>query len=188
LTIIANKTGPVIVLAICLLTGCAPAITTQIESSSATNTAIVPGNVVLLLPAKANPTAEWQAARDAVMAKFAAKGFGVAEPAVYTIEITLASRPADLALATKRDGANVVLANGNGKKGAKGCINSDYRINITLSRVMDGAMVYKGTASENHCKASLGFVVPFLVDAAMNDFGGPKGRYTVTRKQSRISL
>jgi hypothetical protein len=188
LTISAKKAGSFCLFGIWMLASCAPAITTQIESSSVANTPIAPGNVVLILPAKIGPNAEWLSARDAVLGKLAAKGFSVAEPAAYSLEVTLASRPADLALATMRDGANVVLASGNGKKGAKNCVNNDYRINIALSRLSDGAMLYKGTASENHCKAPLGEVVPFLVDTAMNDFGSPKGTYAVTRKKSKITL
>lgn len=170
------------------LSACAPALMTRIDSSGAPAQAITKGNAAIILPTKINITPEWQQARDAILANLQKKGVDVAEPATYSIEISLAARPADLSLATLGSTAGMEPIAPIGQKGGTKCVNNDYRLVVVLSRIADGTLLYKGSASEYHCKEKLAEIIPVLVDAAMRDFGNPKGNYTVIRRKAHIAL
>jgi hypothetical protein len=167
-----------------MLSACVAALETRIDSSGAAQNMVAPGNATIILPAKTTISPEWELARQAVVTNLATKGISIADPAVYAIEVTLASRPANVALMT----ADKTLLPASAAKANKGCVASDYRFNITLSRISDGSLLYKASASETHCKEALSALVPALVDAALKDFGSPRGAYTVTRRKAHIAL
>lgn len=165
-------------IAIASLGACTPAVITRINSKGLVgNAAIAPASFAIIRPIKTISSAEWNAAQDAVVAKLSAKSFVAAEPAVYSVEITLSSRPANLALSID-EGAGIPS---NGKQSSSSCVNNEYRLTIGISRIADGALVYQGAAAETHCKDALSAIVPVLVDAAMTDLGAPRGSYNVQR-------
>jgi hypothetical protein len=170
-----------------MLSACTPAVITRVDNKGvADNTAIAPGNFTVIRPTKTTPSAEWNAAHDAVIAALSARGLNAADPAAYTVEITLSSRPANLALTVESEKGTEVIAPSNGKKAGKSCVNNDYRVAIGISRIADGALIYQGAAAETHCTETLLAITPILVKAAMADFGAPKGGYSVQRKKPRL--
>jgi hypothetical protein len=184
LTLFPRKNTLILGVGCLMLSGCVAALETRIDSSGAAATSISPGNAAIILPAKTKLSPEWELARQAVVTKLATKGITVADPAAYAIEVTLAARPANLALT----GAVVTLAPASAAKAKKGCVTYDYRFNITFSRISDGSLLYKASASETHCKETLSALVPVLVDAALQDFGSPRGAYNVVRRKAHIGF
>jgi len=47
--------------------------------------------------------------------------------------------------------------------------------------VIDGSEIYRGRAAEYHCKVEMADALPKLVEAALADFGTPRGNYVLTR-------
>lgn len=68
------------------------------------------------------------------------------------------------------------------KKPLQSCEDREYRVGVTLTRVADGALAYQGSAAEHHCNMPLAEALPGLVDAALADFGNPRGAYSVMRE------
>jgi hypothetical protein len=170
-----------------MLSACTPSVITRVDSKGTVgNPAVAPGNFIVIRPAKTTPSAEWNAAQDAVIATLSAKGFAASDPATYTVEITLSSRPANLALAVESEKGAEIVAPSNGKRSSKVCVNNDYRLTIGISRIADGALIYQGSAAETHCKEALLAITPVLVRSAMADFGAPKGSYSVQRKKPHL--
>jgi hypothetical protein len=48
--------------------------------------------------------------------------------------------------------------------------------------VGDGSEIYRGRAAEYHCRVAVADALPTLVNAALTDFGKPRGNYVVARK------
>ena len=113
-------------------------------------------------------------AQKLVVEALAAKGYRMAEMADVTLHVTLSDRPADLSLHS----GPAVLASTSGKKR---CAKREYRLGVTLTKIADGAVIYQSHAAEFHCKQTVEQVLPKLVDAALQDIGAPRGRYTVKR-------
>ncbi len=183
LTVLTRKNWLMAAVALASLAACTPAVITRIESKGETgNPVITPASFAIIRPTKIGLSAEWDAAASAVAAKLSAKGFAASEPAVYAVDVTLSSRPANLALAVDT-GAGV---QSNNKQGNKNCANNDYRLTVGVTRIADGMLLYQGSAAETHCKDALSAIVPVLVDAATADFGAPRGAYIIQRKKPRL--
>jgi hypothetical protein len=106
-----------------------------------------------------------------------AKGFRAASEspkADVSLHVTLSDRPADLSL----NAGSEVLAPPSGKKR---CAKREYRLGLTLTKIADGAIIYKSHAAEFHCKQTVQQALPALVDAALRDIGAPRGAYIVKR-------
>jgi hypothetical protein len=116
-----------------------------------------------------------------VAAAMMQKGYRLAKQAPLHLEITLASRPASIALgnAEKADG----VSRGKRNRLLQNCEDLEYRVGVTLTRIADGGEIYRGRASEHHCKVTLGEALPDLVDAALADFGRPRGSYTISYRR-----
>jgi hypothetical protein len=50
-----------------------------------------------------------------------------------------------------------------------------------MTRISDGAELFKGRAAEYHCKMTAEEAMPALVDAALADLGKPRGSYVLKR-------
>ena len=68
------------------------------------------------------------------------------------------------------------------QKPLQSCADREMRLAVTLTRITDGAELYRGTASEYHCKAQMAEVLPALVTAALADLSQPKGAYKIKRQ------
>lgn len=126
----------------------------------------------------ADTSPELRSAYTLVVKNMAQKGFAIAKQARLHAEITLDARDAALALASSAGN----LSAPKRRKALQSCNDREYRIGVTLTRVADGAEIYRGRAAEYHCKMTIVEALPTLVDAALADLGQPRGSYAVMRK------
>lgn len=115
-----------------------------------------------------------------VTKRMAAKGYSIAKDAPLHVQVTVDARDAALALGNS-DGVSALSAS-KARKPLQSCADKEYRVGITLTRVADGAELYRGRAAEYHCKMTLADSLPALVDAALLDLGAPRGAYIITRR------
>lgn len=115
-----------------------------------------------------------------VVKRLADKGYGIAKEAPLHLQITVDARNAALSLGDAT-GANA-LSTAKKRKPLQSCVDKEYRVGITLTRVADGTEIYRGRAAEYHCKMTLSEALPALVAAAAADLGAPRGGYAITRK------
>jgi hypothetical protein len=159
-----------------LVTSCAGKIETRISSSGVQS----PAAAQYMISTVTETSPELRSAHKLVAANMARKGFALAKEASLHLEITLDARPAALALGGK-DGASS-LSPAKKKRPLQSCEDREYRLGVTLTKVADGSEVYRGRAAEYRCKVSVSEALPTLVNAALADFGSPRGNYVLTRK------
>ena len=118
----------------------------------------------------------------AAMHQLADRGFMVSDKATLKFSVAFAERDASIAVLSKSGDKVQAIAPAKQKKPLQNCADREMRLTLTLTRIADGAEVYRGSAAEYHCKAQAVDVVPQLVKAAIADLAKPKGAYTVTRQ------
>jgi hypothetical protein len=148
-----------------LLAACAGPIETRIDSSGLS---LVPSATFQIDEAAS------AAAKPLVAAALAQKGFVQAAVGEYSLQVTSSDRPAELSL---KNGTETLSPSA----GKKRCADREYRLGLTLTRIADGAVVYRAHAAEFHCKLKLAEVLPALVSSALADLGAPRGAYIVKR-------
>ena len=151
-----------------LLAGCIGPIETRIDSAGLSGAS--PPSYLL----DADSMNLTEGADALVINALAQKGLRRSETAPINLQIAVSDRPAAIAVQS----ASATLAKSAGKKS---CADREYRLGVTLTRISDGAEVYRGHAAEFHCKLTMAQVLPVLVKSALADFGAPKGSYVVTR-------
>lgn len=159
-----------------LVSACGAGVETRISSSGTTPTE--PGTYMVTLPVVGTPS-DLSAANQRVAEKLSAKGFAVSETAALHLEVTLDARDAALALGSAAGPQS--LSTAKRKKPLQSCKDMEYRLGVTLTRVADGAEIYRGRAAEYHCRMTVAEALPALVDSALADLGQPRGSYTVMR-------
>jgi hypothetical protein len=159
-----------------LSAGCSSNIETRVISNGVQS----PAAEAYMTSTVAETSIELRSAYKLVAAAMAQKRFLLAKEAPLHLEITLDARPAALALGGK-DGAGS-LSPAKKKRPLQSCEDREYRLGVTLTRVSDGTEIYRGRAAEYHCKMSVAEALPMLVNAALADFGNPRGRYATLRK------
>lgn len=155
---------------ILLLAGCASPIETRVTSSGVTTAQTARLSID---KDKSGPAAE---AQGLIVKALADKGFQIKEPADYNLQVSVSDWPSQLAL----HAGDAVL--GVAPK-RKQCAAREYRLGVTITRIADAMVAYKGHAAEYHCKQTLQQALPFLVAAALNDIGAPRGSYVVKRRR-----
>lgn len=156
------------------LAGCSNVVETRISSSGQAGVSPASFSYDTELP----KTAELQAAYDQVATGLAAKGLGKAETGALNLQVSLSSRPAQLALAT----GSGTLSPAKNKKALQSCQDKEYRLLVILTQITDGSEIYRGSAAEYHCNMPMADALPTLVNAALADVGQPRGSYAVMRK------
>ncbi len=156
--------------------GCSSNVETRVTSSGAQSPAS--GPYIISTVAETSP--ELRSAYRLVAAAMSQKGFALAKDATLHLEITLDSRSAGLALGSKDGGSS--LSPAKKKRPLQSCEDREYRLGVTLTRVGDGSEIYRGRAAEYHCKIAVAEALPTLVNAALADFGNPRGSYATWRK------
>ncbi len=127
----------------------------------------------------AETSTELRNAYTLVAASMADKGFALAKEAPLHLEITIDARPAALSLGSN-DGPGS-LSPAKKKMMLQSCEDREYRLGITLTNVGDGREIYRGRSAEYHCKVPVAEALPTLVNAALADFGRPRGTYVLSR-------
>lgn len=123
-------------------------------------------------------TPELRSAYDQVLAGLDIRGYKKVEAGALNLQVSLSSRPAQLAVAT----GGVTLSSAKKKKAFQSCQDQEYRLLVILTQIADGTEIYRGSAAEHHCKMPIVDVLPVLVNAALADVGQPRGSYSVMRK------
>ncbi len=159
-----------------LATACSSGVETRISSSGVTSLKTEPYTISTI----AATSGELRSAYAMVSENLAKKGFGVAEQAPLHLEITVDQRDASLALGSNQGLENISPP--KRRKPLQNCSDREYRLGVTLTRIADGAEIYRGRVAEYHCKMSVTEALPALVDAALADLGQPRGSYIVKRK------
>ncbi len=157
------------------LAGCTRTIETRIHSAGQAN---VEKSGFILAPAEKSASAELILARDLVAAQMENKGFKASQSGPYYLEVGVSARPAFIAL---RD-TDKLLAAGSNKRKSRKCPLQEYRLAVALTRIADGAVMYRASSAEYHCKAVLANTMLPLAEHAMADLGNPRGEYAVKAK------
>jgi hypothetical protein len=169
-----------------LLSGCVRTVETRVNTSG--GGAGMPSGTYIIAPAEKALSPELAQAQQLVSGHLAAKNFIPSQTGELYLQVTASARPAELMLATAKDGKPVILSAVNKKRPSSKCANNEYRVSVTLTRISSGAMAYHGTAAETHCKMAFAQVMPSLVDAALGDLhlptgiAGREGSYVLKRK------
>ena len=158
------------------LSACVKKVETRINSSGAHDVAT--GSYIWIAPEKTESRI-LKLAQGLVAEQLKAKGLNSSQDGKYYLEVGVASRPASLALSQPGG----ILAAASKKPSNRNCQWNEYRISITLSRISDGRALYRSSAGEFHCKQSFAQILPVLVDAALADYGNPRGAYAVKRRR-----
>ncbi|MFN3450762.1 MAG: hypothetical protein ACK4ZE_01270 [Sphingorhabdus sp.] len=167
--------APITVIALGL-SGCAQDVQTRVSSAGMPDAAAG----AYMISTTETMSAELRQAYPLVTKTLASKGYSIANEAPLHLQVTVDSR--DAALSVGGAVGPTDLAAAKKQKPLQSCKDKEYRFGVTLTRVADGAEIYRGRAAEYHCKMALVEALPTLVDAALADVGAPRGAYTLSRK------
>jgi hypothetical protein len=157
------------------LAGCAPMAETRISSAGQSN---VEKLGFILAPADKTASSELTQGRSLVISKLQQLGFEQNDIGPYYLEIGVSARPASIAILE----ADKTVARANTKRPSRKCPAQEYRVSLSLTRIADGAVMYRASSGEYHCKAALAATLSPLIDHAMADLGKPRGEYVVKTK------
>jgi hypothetical protein len=156
-----------------LLSGCVRMIETRVNTSG--GGAGMPPGTYILAPTEKALSPELVQAQQLVAERLAEKRFTPSQTGELYLQVTASSRPAELTLATAKDSKPVILSAANKKRPSSKCVNSEYRVSVSLTRIADGTLAYQGSAAETHCKIAFAQAMPALVDTALGDLHLPSG-------------
>lgn len=156
------------------ITACTSGVETRVLSHGIANPIAAP----FMISTVAETSNDLRTAYTLVAKNMVAKGFTLAKDAPLHLEITLDAREANLALGS----TNGLLSSAKKPKPLQSCIDKEYRLGVTLTRVADGVEIYKGRAAEYHCNMPIKEALPILVNAALADLGKPRGNYVLKRQ------
>lgn len=177
----------VLAAAVIVLAGCAAPVVTRVD---AVGPLALPRNASFAVaPVPDDASILNGQARDMVAAALRQRGWrqtGI-ENADYVLAVTLADRPANIALKSGSDEGRPaeILAPAADRGTSRGCAERDHRLVFTLTDRPSGSMAFSSAASEFHCKASLNDSLPHLVTAAVEGLDAGGGRVALSRKGLR---
>ena len=158
-----------------LVAGCSSKIETRVSSSGVQ----LPAAETFMISTVAETSTELRSVYKLVATSMVTRGFTLAKEAPLHLEITLDARPAALSLGAKDGPGSISPA--KKKRPLQTCEDREYRLGVTVTKVSDGSEIYRGRAAEYHCKVEMADVLPTLVEAALADFGIPRGNHVLTR-------
>lgn len=166
-----------------MLAGCSQKIETRISSS---------GDAAFVMKAFSSAPADASAtaglARNAVLLSLKDRGVSEDSNASVRLHVTFAALPATLKLLPDAGAKAVPVGSVTHaqppRKSAK-CDPVEYRLGVTFSNIADGAVLYRGSAAEFHCRGHESKLVSILAAAALKDMGAPRGTYAVNRVVKR---
>ena len=159
------------------LSSCAGPVETRVNS---TGPGVGASTIILQ---EALPVASTAAqARAAVIMLLADRGYRETQTGNVQLHVAFAERDAAISVKSKSGDAVTDIAAAKVQKPLQSCADREMRLAVTLTRITDGAELYRGTASEYHCKAQMAEVLPALVTAALADLSQPKGAYKIKRQ------
>jgi hypothetical protein len=169
-----------------LSTGCVPMVETRVNTSG--GGAGMPPGAYILAPAAKTSSPELAQAEQLVADQLAKKRFAPSQTGELYLQVTASSRPADLTVVVAQDIKPTTAYAAPKRRLFSRCVNSEYRVSVTLTRISNGEVAYHGAAAEAHCKTSFSQALPSLVDAALGDLhlpigiAGREGTYVLKRR------
>jgi hypothetical protein len=157
------------------LTGCTRTIETRVSNAGLGQKLEQAGFV--LMPPEKTASSELLKARSLVIAKLTTLGMTESKDGPLYLEVGVSARPASTALLA----SGRILSSASGKKQSRNCPQLEHRLSLALTRISDGAEIYRASAEEMHCKLPLTETLPILVEKAMADLGNPRGEYVTQR-------
>ena len=159
------------------LSACASPIETRVNSAG-------PGvATTLTILHETPPTASAAAqARAAVIKSLANRGFSETHAGDVQLHVAFAEREAAISVKVKSGETVTDIATAKAAKPFQSCDDREMRLSVILTRIGDGTELYRGEASEYHCKAQMAEVLPALVAAALADLSRPKRAYKIRRQ------
>ena len=154
-----------------ILAGCSGPIETRIETHSAALLAERDSFSFGEQPGEQSET--YVQAENLVREALIAKNITASDTGNILVELSLSSRPADVAISVGEKDKEHQLAGKKEKKFLQRCRDVEHRLSIGLLDQATGQLVYRGHAAEYHCKGTLSQSLPHLVEAALSDFGSP---------------
>ena len=168
-----------------LLAGCASPVVTRVD---ATAPRPLPPRASFELVAMSDDGDIFPGqARDMVTAALRQRGWNQQAGGDYLLAVTLAERPASIAVKAGDDLGKVAgtIAPAADRSNNSGCARSDHRLTITLTERVTGDVAFAGDASEFHCRARLTDSLPHLVSAAVDRLDVGPGSVQIARKGTR---
>jgi hypothetical protein len=156
------------------VTACSSGVETRIHSSGTGPLSAQTYHIAMAEGASADVRRAYVLVQDAL----SAQGFAPADDAAILLQITVDSRDAALALGTI---GPQNLSAAKGRKPLQNCADKEFRLGLTMTRIADGAEIYRSRVAEYHCKMPLSDAMPSMVDAAVADLGKPRGSYLIRR-------
>ncbi len=138
----------------------------------------------VLVNAPGDESAEETSAHNMVISRLVARGWRRdTDNANYSLTISLSERPASVGVTVQSvsGNQNKVISAPKKNKPLQSCDDVEQRLSIAIVRLSDGARVFRGNASEYHCKARLNETLPYLVDAALSGIDNPNGNKIIHR-------
>lgn len=154
--------------------GCSNIVETRVSSSGVAG--LTP--TTLSYDKDMSKTPELQLAYANVVEKLSQRGFKIADGGDAHLELSIASRPAALAVSA---GGNTI-SSAKKRKALQSCADKEYRLLVVLTRISDGGELYRGSAAEYHCNMPLADILPHLIDTALADLAAPRGNYMLSRR------
>ncbi|MEO0440082.1 MAG: hypothetical protein AAF067_04305 [Pseudomonadota bacterium] len=125
-------------------------------------------------------------ARELVDSALKSRGYSSAENAAVLVDLTLADRPANIAITVGEDTEQAVLVDVKQQKPLQSCKDREHRLTISIADRVTGTSLYSGAAAEYHCKGTVEESLPHLVRGAMAEFGSGSGSRQFIRTRSGI--
>lgn len=152
------------------VSGCVETVTTRIDSQSAATLPPQGRYALMVAPDSVSPV--MQTAQQRAIAALARRGWQRSDDnAPYLLTVTVSQRPAALGLNAKSTETTRQITPAKQQRFLQSCDDAEHRVSIILQHQKTGASAYSGHAAEYHCKAHLEESLPFLVDAALEDWG-----------------
>jgi hypothetical protein len=159
-----------------ILAGCAATVTTRVSGEGAG--LAPPARLAFLATDEDAPVAD-AAAAAALADALRAAGYSVADDADYLIDFALAARPA--AFGVHAGGSTAPLSAAKRKKPLQSCKDHTHRLTLTIADRKTGNTLYRGSAEEHHCKATLAESRAALISAVVGDLKKPGGARVLKR-------
>lgn len=172
------------ILTTALVAGCAGPIETRIATRAGTP---LPDNQTYSFGSVAKQDNDLhRSARELVVSDLKSRGFRTDEDAAVLVDLTLADRPADIAITVGEGEDQTLLVDVKQRKPLQSCKDREHRLTVTIADRISGTTLYSGTAAEFHCKGTLEQSLPHLVRGAMADFGSGSGNRQFIRTRSGV--
>ena len=163
---------------IALLAACSGPIETRVHNAGS---GVAPVGSYRVVQAPGDASDVQQMALAETIKALAAMGWTQSDKGQHLLSVAVAERPAQLGLAVKTGAEPQSLAVPKPVRLMQSCKDREYRVTVALVDGASGAMAYRGSAAEYHCREQLANVLPLMVDMAVQDMRNPGQQRALVR-------